>query len=94
MPRFIIPEAEFRVVQTDGKKVRVISKPGFASFNISVLGLGNVSAPSEPIDAVAAVFDLAGFTNFCKQIEPHLSVPYYLDAFLTWLMQQLREETL
>jgi hypothetical protein len=94
MPRFIVPKNEFTIVQSDGKKERVISKAGFASFNISVLGLGNVSAPSEPIDAVAAVFDLAGFTNFCKQIEPHLSVPYYLDAFLTWLMKELREETL
>jgi len=52
------------------------------------------SARSEPTDAVAAVFDLAGFTNFCRQIEPHLSVPYYLNAFLTWLMSQLREEML
>ena len=94
MPQFTVPEGEFKVVETDGKRERVISKAAFASFNISVLGLGNVSAPSKPIDTVAAVFDLAGFTNFCKQIEPHLSVPYYLDAFLTWLMKELREETL
>ena len=48
---------------------------------------------SKPTDAVAAVFDLAGFTNFCHQIDPHLSVPHYLNEFLTWLMKQLREET-
>jgi class 3 adenylate cyclase len=94
MPRFRVPKSEFRLVEVSGKKYPAISKAAFESFNISVLGLGNVSAPSEPTDAVAAVFDLAGFTNFCKQIEPHLSVPHYLNAFLTWLMRQIREEML
>jgi class 3 adenylate cyclase len=94
MPRFIVPKSKFRVVEYGGKKRHAISKAAFDSFNIKVLGLGDVSAPSEPTDAVAAVFDLARFTNFCKQIDPHLSVPYYLNAFLTWLMSQLREEML
>jgi len=94
MPRFKVPETEFAIVEAEGAKCRVIRKAGFDSFNISVLGLGDVSAPSKPTDAIAAVFDLVGFTNFCKQIEPHLSVPYYLNAFLTWLIEQLREEML
>ena len=94
MPRFTVPLSEFRVVKYRGKKRHAISKAAFDSFNIKVLGLGDVSAPSEPTDAIAAVFDFGGFTNFCKQIEPHLSVPFYLNAFLTWLMRQLREEVL
>lgn len=94
MPRFTVPPSEFRVVEYGGKKRKVISKAAFDSFTIKVLGLGDVSTPSEPTDAIAAVFDLGGFTNFCKQIEPHLSVPFYLNAFLTWLMGQLREEVL
>ena len=92
MPRFAVPKNAWREVEHDGKKYHVLSKQVFDSFNIGVLGLGNVSAPSTPIDAIAAVFDLAGFTNFCKQIEPQLSVPHFLNAFLKWLLAELREE--
>jgi hypothetical protein len=92
MPRFDIPPSQRHHVKVDGTKRPAITKGAFESFNISVLGLGDVSVPSEATDAVAAVFDLAGFTNFCKQIDPHLSVPHYLNEFLTWLMKQLREE--
>jgi len=56
------------------------------------LGLGDISKQSAPTDAIAAVFDLQGFTNFCKQIEPHLSVPRFLNEFLGWLLNQIKQE--
>ena len=59
---------------------------------MSVLGLGDVSARADATEAIAAVFDLEGFTNFCKQIDPQLSVPKYLYSFLSWLMERLRDE--
>lgn len=46
------------------------------------------------MDAIAAVFDLEGFTTFCKQIDPHLSVPIYLSRFLDWLIDQLKKHTI
>jgi class 3 adenylate cyclase len=94
MPRFNIRPVDRATVRIDGHDRPIITKTAFERFDISVLGLGEVSAESEPTDAIAAVFDLAGFTNFCKQIEPHLAVPHYLNAFLAWLMARLREEML
>src|SRR5438067_1426092 len=91
MPRFV-PTSEYHRVKVDGRSARALPTQAFDQFNVDTLGLGNVSAPSTPTDAIAAVFDLQGFTNFCKQIEPHLSVPKYLNSFLDWLMKQLREE--
>src|SRR5690606_37938418 len=43
-------------------------------------------------DAIAAVFDLQGFTTFCGQIEPQFSVPLFLGEFLPWLMTRLKSE--
>jgi hypothetical protein len=91
MPRYL-PESEYRIIKFQDKNRRALSKAAFASFNASVLGLGNIAARSQPTDAIAVVFDLEGFTNFCKQIEPQLSVPFYLHSFLAWLMEQVRDE--
>jgi len=91
VPRFIPPEPYHTVTYQDRKR-RGLSRKAFEKFNVDVLGLGNVSAPATPTEAIAAVFDLEAFTNFCKQIEPHLSVPNFLNSFLTWLMEQLRQE--
>lgn len=91
VPRFI-PSRDYNFITHQGKPRPGLPKQAFNKFDVNVLGLGDVSAPATPTEALAAVFDLSGFTNFCKQIEPHLSVPRYLNSFLTWLMEQLREE--
>jgi class 3 adenylate cyclase len=65
----------------------------YDSFNESVLGLGDLTAPSVEREAVAGVFDLAGFTNFCKQIDPQLAISEYLAAFLSWLFQTLKQKS-
>src|SRR6185503_19067907 len=61
-------------------------------FDSSLLGLGDLDEASAATDAIAAVFDLEGFTNFCKQIEPQLSVPLFLSEFLSWLMEDVKNE--
>jgi class 3 adenylate cyclase len=63
-------------------------------FNETVLDLGNLTTPSIEMDAVAAVFDLAGFTRFCTQIDPQLAIPEYLSSFLAWLFREIKEWTL
>ena len=40
------------------------------------------------------MFDLSGFTNFCSQVDPHLSVPEYLSRFLDWLFDDIKKEFL
>ncbi|MHB8104544.1 MAG: nucleotidyl cyclase domain-containing protein [Dehalococcoidales bacterium] len=53
-------------------------------FNPSILGLGDINAPCEEIEAVAAVFDLSGFTAFCNQVDSYLAIPSFLNNFFDW----------
>ena len=69
-----------------------LPKSAFASFNPSILGLGKISREAEYQEALAAIFDLEGFTTFCSQIDPHLVVPEYLEQLLTWLFDAISKE--
>jgi class 3 adenylate cyclase len=60
-------------------------------FNPDVLGLGDIGSPSVQVEALAAMFDLSGFTNFCSQVDPHLAVPEYLSRFLDWLFAEIKK---
>lgn len=73
-------------------KLRIYSRRKFQSFNPKVLGLGDISVRTKQTDALAVVFDLADFTKFCRQVDPHLSMPDYLNRFLNWLFKIIREE--
>jgi len=64
----------------------------FKKFNPGVLGLGDIRLPPRQTDAIAAVFDLSGFTKFCTQVDPHLYVPEYLSQFLDWLFQTIADQ--
>jgi len=72
-------------------KLLTLSNDEFDRFNPDILGLGDVSAPSTQVEALAAMFDLSGFTNFCGQVDPHLAVPEYLSRFLDWLFSEIKE---
>ncbi|HEX6183041.1 MAG TPA: hypothetical protein VFZ44_03950, partial [Pyrinomonadaceae bacterium] len=69
-----------------------LSAADFKLFNPEILGLGNISADGEKMDALAAVFDLEGFTSFCNQMEPHLVIPEFLNDFLNWLFNETSGE--
>ncbi|MEM7291782.1 MAG: hypothetical protein AAF420_00140 [Pseudomonadota bacterium] len=64
----------------------------FKRFNTNLLNLGEVSNDAETINAIAAVYDLEGFTDFCNQLDPQLVVPEYLDAFVGWLFDSVVDE--
>jgi hypothetical protein len=86
-----------RQVITDkkGDKTTVyyfLDNPDFDAFKPDVLGLGDITKPSIRVEALAASFDLTGFTKFCSQVDPHLCVPEFLSSFLDWLFKQLRTE--
>lgn len=84
---------EVKVVKIDGKKKEVyfLDNKNLARFNPDVLGLGDIKLPSARVEALAAVFDLSGFTAFCSQVDPHLSVPEYLSRFLDWLFDGIKK---
>ena len=63
--------------------VKLVGNETLGKFNSSILGLGDIGLPSKELEAIAAVFDLAGFTKFCNQVDSHLAVPKYLSSFLT-----------
>lgn len=81
-------------LQFKGKKYTALflENENFKQFNVNVLGLGDVNLPSKKIEALAAVFDLSGFTTFCSQIDPQLSVPDYLSRFLDWIFDEIQKQ--
>lgn len=85
---------EIRKVKYKGEEftAKIYSRRKFQSFNPKVLGLGDINLPTKQTDALAVIFDLADFTKFCRQVDPHLSMPDYLNSFLTWLFKSIREE--
>jgi hypothetical protein len=71
-------------------KVVTLTDEKFDRFNPDVLGLGDIGTASKQVEALAAMFDLSGFTNFCGQVDPHLAVPEYLSSFLDWLFSEIK----
>jgi len=85
-------EAEVRHLRINGKSGDYLVYPNneFEKFSPSILELGRINRRSSQVNAVAAVFDLTGFTRFCNQPDPHLSVPKYLSLFLDWLFVEIK----
>jgi len=67
-----------------------LAKEDFEDFNLGILGLGDLAKKGRYVQALAAVFDLKGFTPFFNQPDPHLVVPDYLREFLTWIFDEIR----
>ena len=92
MSTYNVNDSDYVIATVDNTRRRLLTKEAFERFNSPILGLGELTNGGIATDAIAAVFDLSGFTNFCKQIEPQLSVPVFLKLFLDWLMKQIRSE--
>lgn len=93
MAKFIF-KTKPKLVKVNGKtkKIWVLENKEFDAFNPAILGLGDISLRSTQVEALAAIFDLSGFTNFCSKVDPHLSVPEYLSRFLDWLFEEIKKE--
>jgi len=94
MPSFKLLGDAFYWQQDGDQRSAAVKKSAFDQFNPSVLGLGDIETESVARPAVAALFDLQGFTIFCSQIEPQLSVAIYLSGFLNWIFSAIRKETI
>ena len=88
-------------IKYEKKEVTVRGKAGLGviyrdsalkEFSPVRLGLGDIGAKSGQFAVIAALFDLAGFTNFCGQVDPHLSVPRFLKEFLDWLFEEIKSQ--
>ncbi|WP_143436776.1 hypothetical protein [Hymenobacter crusticola] len=90
--KLVSGKIKYDIVPQGSSKGLLLKDKVLDSFNSSYLGLGSLDVDSRSIDAVAAVFDLAGFTSFCTQIEPHLYVPAFLSRFIDWMFASIKEE--
>lgn len=83
--------ARRRVSPIRAGAVRMVDNNTIKQFNPSMLELGDISAPCQEIEAVAAVFDLTGFTSFCNQVDAYLAIPRFLNDFLEWFFNIVRQ---
>lgn len=88
------PDYDYTITNTENSEAVdiLISISDLDKFNPSLLGIGSINIISETQEVIAAIFDLEGFTDFCKQVDPHLSVPSFLNDFLYWLYKEIRDE--
>jgi len=61
-------------------------------FDSELMDLGNLKLPSKAIEVLSVTFDLEGFTNFTKQIDPQLAIPNFISEFFWWLFNRIRNE--
>ena len=93
MAKIDLNEEQRNILAEDGQKtfkILVMPNEQYELFNPDVLGLGDIGSRSEKVEALAAIFDLSGFTSFCGQVDPDLAVPEYLSRFLDWLFGEIK----
>src|SRR5947209_1665132 len=66
----------------------------FEKVSASALGLGVISTEGTYIQALAAMYDLEGFTAFCNQVDSHLIIPEFLTRYCDWMFATLRSKFL
>lgn len=71
--------------------INTLTAEEFGQFNAEMLELGEISSKASASNALAAVFDLEGFTDFCNQLDPQLVLPEFLSDFVGWLFQAIKE---
>lgn len=74
-----------------GTGLNSLSLQQFRNFNTKLLGLGEIYVDADETNALAAIFDLEGFTSFCHEADSTLEVPEFLYEFLNWLFNSISE---
>jgi class 3 adenylate cyclase len=72
-------------------EARIIANEAVSRFNPSILNLGEINTPSKEEEAIAAIFDLTGFTSFCTQADAYLAIPRFLNDFLNWFFNRISQ---
>jgi class 3 adenylate cyclase len=72
-----------------------LSQPQFDAFDKSLLWLPQAASGNlgnGKFNALAAIFDLQGFTLFCDVRDPFPTVPDFVDRFLRWFFERLKSQ--
>jgi len=82
-------------VLSDNKKAPLAdlrtTKRAMRSFSPATFRMQGFESGGGIKSALAAIFDLQGFTGFCAQTDPHLSVPAFIDGFINWLFSEIAD---
>jgi hypothetical protein len=90
MGKFLLSKKDISPLVGEEENIGLINKEKLDFFNPEVLGLGDINSKSVSIKVLAAIFDLQGFTSFCSQNEPELIIPAFLNIFLNWLFDKIK----
>ena len=86
---------ESKYIQNSSEPDRYwLRKSTFEKFGAEILGLADLTKKKRTFEGLAVILDLEGFTAFCDQRDPQHEIPRFLDRFLKWLFQRIREELL
>jgi class 3 adenylate cyclase len=88
--RFPRNRSQIPVVKTQQSGIKLSNSEMMKKFGPSMLDLGDFGSPSQEMEAVSAIFDLSGFTQFCNQVDAYLAIPRFLNEFLTWLFSKIK----
>jgi class 3 adenylate cyclase len=83
-PRTAVPNG-----QSNG--IKLLNNEISRRFNPEMLDLGDINTPCQEKEAIAAVFDLTGFTAFCNQADAYLAIPRFLNNFLDWFFANIKQ---
>jgi class 3 adenylate cyclase len=83
------PKADIPGGQSNG--IKLLNNEITRRFNPEMLDLGDINTPCQEKEAIAAVFDLTGFTAFCNQVDAYLAIPRFLNNFLDWFFTTIKE---
>jgi class 3 adenylate cyclase len=82
-------EPKYHYVIHPGKGIQVKIDEGLDRFNVDLLNIGDLKAPSKTIEVLSVSFDLEGFTIFTRQVDPHLTIPNFISDFFNWLFNNI-----
>lgn len=90
MSNFVISKTDFHCHDFGGECFPAIPSAKFRSFNESILGLGDISEPTQTKEVISVVFDLEGFTNYCSEAGTPQQIATFLNEFLIWIFSAFR----
>jgi class 3 adenylate cyclase len=83
-------EPKYQYVIHPEKGIQVKIDEGLDRFNVDLLNIGDLKAPSKTIEVLSVSFDLEGFTSFTRQVDPHLTIPNFISDFFNWLFNSIK----
>lgn len=83
--------ANYDYLTDDKNNIQVKLQGNITDFNEKLLNIGNLRAASKPIEVLAVIFDLEGFTQFSSQVDPQVTLPDFIADFFNWLFKTIKE---